>query len=208
LQVDHIDLYQIHWPDEDHVRIEEPWTAMAELQDAGVVRWLGLSNCDRALVDRCLAIRHVDSVQNQLSLLHRADTADLLAYLEEKGVGYLAYGPLAYGLLTGAVTRETRFGPDDWRGGRWNLGYYQDLFAPGRLERNLDVVEALEEVAEDIGIALPTLALRAALEMRGVTGVIAGSRNPDHVRANAEAGSLSLGPNVLRRVERLLDQRA
>lgn len=205
LGVDHIDLFQIHWPDGDGVPIEDTWGAMAGLQDAGFVRHIGVSNFDRELVERCLAIRHVDSVQNQFSLLHRDDEVDLLPWLEGHGIGYLAYGPLAYGLLTGTITKETKFDANDWRSGRWNLGYYRDLFAPGKLEANLEVVARLGDVAERLGVTLPTLALRAALAVPGITAVIAGSRNPRHARKNAEAGDGVLDdPQVLTELRRIL----
>ncbi|HEX2069745.1 MAG TPA: aldo/keto reductase [Actinomycetota bacterium] len=204
LGVDHIDLFQIHWPDTDGVPIEDTWGAMARLQDEGLVGYLGVSNFHRELVERCLAIRHVDSVQNQYSLLHREDEADLLPWLEQRGVGYLAYGPLAYGLLTGTITKETRFDPGDWRSGRWNLGYYDELFAPGKLEPNLEIVTTLTKVAERVDLPLPTLALRAALAVPGVTAAIAGSRNPRHARMNAEAGDSELDPEVVAEIRRIL----
>jgi len=202
LGVDHVDCYQIHWPDEEHVPVEETWGAMAEVQDQGLARYIGVSNFDLPLVERCLEIRHVDSVQNQFSLLHRDDAHDLLPWLADRGVGYLAYGPLAFGMLTGAITRETTFGPDDWRSGsEWDLGYYHDLFAPGVIDRQLERVERLKGISDRTGVDLPTLALRAAVDTPGVTGAIAGSRNARHVEANARAGDLFLGAATLREVE-------
>jgi aryl-alcohol dehydrogenase-like predicted oxidoreductase len=192
LGTDHVDLFQIHWPHDD-VPVEETWGAMAELQDEGLARAIGVSNFDRSLIERCLAVRHVDSVQNQLSLLHPQDAAELIPWLGEQGVGYLAYGPLAFGLLTGAFTTETTFDDGDWRSGtRWQLGYYEELFAPGRFEANLERVEELRPIAERAGVSVATLALRAVLEVPFVSGVIAGSRRPTHVRANAAAGEIVL----------------
>ena len=105
LGVEAIDIYQLHWPDDD-VPIEESWGAMAELVDAGKVRWIGVSNFDRARIERCQAIRHVDSLQQEFSMLRR-DDADLIAWCGEHGIGVLSYGPLAFGLLTGTITLET-----------------------------------------------------------------------------------------------------
>jgi aryl-alcohol dehydrogenase-like predicted oxidoreductase len=206
LGVDRVDLYQVHWPAEEDVPVEETWGAMAELQDEGLARWIGVSNFERSLVERCLAIRHVDSVQNQLSLLHRQDERGLLPWLRERGIGYLAYGPLAFGLLAGTVTAATEFAESDWRSGRrWRLGYYEELFAPGKLEANLALVERLREVASDQGMSLPTLALRAAIDTPGVTAVIAGSKRASHVRDNAAAGEAGLDPETLDRIRRLLE---
>ena len=68
---DRIDLYQLHWPDESGVPLEETWGAMCELQDAGLVRHIGVSNFDRAQIETCLAMRHVDSLQPEFSMLTR-----------------------------------------------------------------------------------------------------------------------------------------
>jgi aryl-alcohol dehydrogenase-like predicted oxidoreductase len=200
LGVEAVDLYQIHWPDEEHVPVEETWGAMAECVDEGLARAIGVSNFDRSLVERCMAIRHVDSVQNECSLLAPED-AEFLGWLEDQGVSFLAYGPLAYGLLTGAVTRETRFSAEDWRSGeRWQLGYYERLFAPAVFGRNLDAVERLQAVAEREHLPLATLALRTLLSTEGVTAAIAGSRNPAHARSNAEAGDELLAPELVEEI--------
>jgi aryl-alcohol dehydrogenase-like predicted oxidoreductase len=202
LGVEAIDLYQIHWPDEERVPVEETWGAMAECVDEGLARAIGVSNFDRSLIERCMAIRHVDSVQNECSLLAPEDPS-LLRWLEDQGVGFLAYGPLAYGLLTGAVTEETRFSGDDWRSGeRWRLGYYERLFAPGAFEKNLAAVERLRAIAQREDLPLATLALRALCSVGGVTAAIAGSRNPDHVRSNADAGDAVLARDLVEEIQR------
>ena len=115
LGTDRIDLYQLHWPDETGVPLEETWGAMGDLQDAGLVRHIGVSNFDRGQIETCLAMRHVDSLQPEFSMLTRAN-GDLIRWCGEQGVGVVSYAPLAYGLLTGAITTETRFPEGDWRG--------------------------------------------------------------------------------------------
>jgi aryl-alcohol dehydrogenase-like predicted oxidoreductase len=192
LGTDRIDLYQIHWPAEHEIPVEEAWGTMAELAEEGLARYVGVSNFERALVERCLRIRHPDSVQNRLSLLELRDRERLLPWLDERGIGYLGYAPLAFGLLTGAVTRETRFEPDDWRGGEGDVGYYDEYFASGVIGPHLDRVERLRVVAGRLGVPLATLAIRAVLDLEGVSGVIVGSRDERHVRANATAGDLAL----------------
>ncbi len=206
---DRVDLYQIHWPDESGMPLEELWEGMAEAHDRGLTRHIGVSNFDRTLIERCTAIRPVDSVQNQFSLLHRGDRAELLPWLEQQGIGYLAYGPLAFGLLTGAITPGTTFADEDWRSGRTvQFDYYQELFAPGAFERNLERVERLRPIAERLGIELSVLALRAAIDTPGVTAAIAGSRKADHCRTNARAGELHLGgaADVLEEIEAALGE--
>ena len=201
---DVIDLYQLHWPD-DRIPIEETWSAMGELVDEGLVRWIGVSNFDRDLIERCEKISHVDSLQPQFSILHQDGRDDLFPFCEENGIGVICYGPLAYGLLTGAITAETEFGDDDWRGGSAGMtGYYRDLFAPGVKERHLEKVDALRPIADRLGASLPQLALAWVFHQRGVTGAIAGSRSPDHVKDNAGAGSIELTPKDLEEIDAIL----
>lgn len=204
LRRDVIDLFQVHWPD-PWVALEETWEAMAGLVDDQLARYVGVSNFDRHQVERCEAIRHVDSLQPHFSMLHRAGREDLFPLCQDNGTGVICYGPLAYGLLTGAVTAETEFGPDDWRSGTHGERYYDELFAPGALERNLAVVQALVPVARRLGVTLAQLALAWVVAQGGVTGAIAGTRSPRHAVENAEAGSVELGPEDLEEIEAALD---
>jgi aryl-alcohol dehydrogenase-like predicted oxidoreductase len=203
LRRDVIDLYQVHWPD-PRVALEETWEAMAELVEDQLVRHVGVSNFDRHQIERCEAIRHVDAVQPHFSLLHRDGRQELFPFCQANGTGVLCYGALAFGLLTGAVTAETRFGPDDWRSGTQGVGYYDELFVPDALERNLEVVARLRPVADRLGVTLAQLALAWVLHQEGVTGAIAGSRSPGHVAENAAAGDVELAPDDLEEIEAAL----
>jgi aryl-alcohol dehydrogenase-like predicted oxidoreductase len=193
LRTDRIDLYQIHWPDQS-VPVEESWGTMTELVDDGLVQHIGVSNFDKPLLERCLALRHVDSCQNAFSLLEQDDRRELLPWLEGKGVGYLAYGP-----LTGALGPDTAFEDGDWRADEREEG--EGLFASGTFERNLGRVEQLRAVSDRVGVPLAALALRWVVLQAGVTGAIAGSRNPRHVSTNATAGDLQLDARTLREIE-------
>jgi aryl-alcohol dehydrogenase-like predicted oxidoreductase len=186
LRTDRIDLYQLHWPDETGVPVEETWGAMTELVREGLVRHIGVSNFDRSLVERCQAIRHVDSLQQELSMLV-LDDRELIRWCGEQGTGVLAYAPLAYGLLTGAITMETRFGGGDHRSGADN-----PLFGREGRDRSLAVLEAMRPIAERLGCSTAQLALAWTVAQPGVTAAIAGSRDPEHVRANAEARDIVL----------------
>jgi aryl-alcohol dehydrogenase-like predicted oxidoreductase len=202
LGTDHVDLYQLHWTDPD-VPIEETWSAMAEVHEEGLARSIGVCNFDRPLIERCLTVRHVDSVQNRFSLLDQEDE-QLLPWLDDQGIGYLAYAPLAYGLLTGAITMGTKFHEGDWRSGQsWNMSGYGQFFAPRVRERHLRKVELLRPIAERLGTTVASLALRWVVEQRGVTAAIAGSRNPEHTRSNATAGDLKLDAGTLEEIDRI-----
>lgn len=196
LGTNRIDLYQLHWRD-PRVPVEETWEAMAGLVDDGLVRAIGVSNFDQELIERCEAIRHVDSLQPHFSML-RLENRDLIKWCGERGTAVVAYAPLGYGLLTGAISKDTRFDPRDWRsrGGR--------MFAPGKIERSLAVVNGLRPIAERLGITLAQLALAWTVHQPGVTSAIAGSRNPEHVRENAAAGDVQLDERTLQEIEDLL----
>jgi aryl-alcohol dehydrogenase-like predicted oxidoreductase len=207
LRRDVIDLYQLHWSDETAVPLEETWGAMADLADAGLVRWVGVSNFTRELIERCERIRHVDSLQPHLSMLWQ-ERLPLLEFCLANGTGVIAYGPLAFGLLTGAIGRETTFPDDDWRSGGHGLRAYDQLFASGRFESNLEVVEALRPIAKRLDVSLAQLALAWLLHQDGVTGVISGSRSPEHVRENAAAWRVSLSTERRAEIDRILQKRA
>src|SRR5437763_5757662 len=188
---DVIDLYQLHWPD-GNTPIEETWQAMAQLQDDGLVRWIGVSNFNTDLLQRCENIRHVDSLQPHFSLVHRGPLDDLLPLCEKNGSGAIAYGPLGFGLLTGAITKDTTFADDDWRSGKIGMGNYEAMFAPAALKKNLELVGQLKRLAADRGITVAQLALAWTYQQPGTTAAIAGSRSAEHTGENAKAGDVTL----------------
>lgn len=197
LGTDHVDLYQLHWPDETRIPVEDSWGAMASLADEGLVRFIGVSNFDRQLLERCEAIRHVDSLQQEFSLLN-LDDRDLIRWCGTQGTGVVSYGPLAYGLLTGAISDATMFQEGDHRAEDTRL------FPPEQRARSLAVVDGMRPIAERLGIDTAQLALAWNVHQPGVTAAIAGSRNPEHVRANAAAGDVELDEDVLSELEALL----
>jgi aryl-alcohol dehydrogenase-like predicted oxidoreductase len=200
---DVIDLYQLHWPD-SNTPIEETWQAMGKLVDDGLVRWIGVSNFNVDLLQRCENVRHVDSLQPHFSMLHRGPLDDLLPWCEKNGTGSIAYGPLGFGLLTGAITKDTTFADDDWRSGKIGMGNYEAMFAPKALKRNLELVEQLKRLAADRGITVAQLSLAWTFEQPGVTAAIAGSRSVGHTGENATAGDVTLTDEDLDEIESLL----
>lgn len=201
-----IDLYQLHWLDEGDVALEDTWAAMAQLVDAALVRWIGVSNFTEDAIARCERIRHVDSLQPHLSMLWQ-ERLPLLEFCARNGTGVIAYGPLAFGLLTGAINHETTFSEDDWRSGKRGLRAYDQLFAPGRIEANLAVVDALKPMAERRELSPAQLALAWVLHQGGITAAIVGSRSPLHVRENAAASAVALSQEDLAEIDGILDMR-
>lgn len=200
LGIDHIDLYQLHWPDPTGVPVEDTWGAMCELLEGGKVRFIGVSNFDRALIERCEAIGHVDSLQQEFSMISLGDR-DLIRWCGEHGTGVVSYGPLGFGILTGKIDEQTVFASEDWRSGS---SEDPGPFAPKALRANLEIVAGMGPVAERLGVSTTQLALAWNVHQPGVTSAIAGSRKADHVRQNAAAGDIVLDPATLAELDGLL----
>jgi aryl-alcohol dehydrogenase-like predicted oxidoreductase len=185
LQVERIDLYQMHWPAEDGAILEDYWRTLVELRDEGKVRAVGLSNHDAAQLERAEAIGHVDSLQPPFSAIHR-DTADLLPWTIAHETGVIVYSPMMSGLLTGAFSRSrvAALPEDDWR--RTSADFTD------RLDANLAVADALATVAERYGISQPAAAVAWTLAFNGVTAAIVGARRPAQVDGWLAAADVTL----------------
>lgn len=193
-----IDLYQLHWPDygPSPTPLEESWGAMAELQDEGKVRWIGVCNFDVARLRRLEAVRHVDSLQPPFSLLSRHARRELIPWCAANGTGVVVYSPMASGLLTGSFTRDglDRLAPDDWR-------RRSPMFAEPKLSQAAALVERLVPVAERHRCGLPALAVAWTLAEPGVTGAIVGGRRPSQVDEWLAAAELRLSDDDMAEIE-------
>lgn len=204
LRTDRIDLYQIHWPDDPRTPLEESWEAMCRLQDEGKARFVGVSNFDADQLDACEKIRHVDSVQNEYSMLARDPEEEVLPRCRAAGTGFLSYGSLAYGLLTGKFDEKSRFPRSDWRSGSYGFGYYDRLFKPAAFKRHLGRVERLREIAGDLRATVAQLAVAWLLRDEAVTSAICGAKRPGQIEETAGAGDLVLDRSAAAAVEEAL----
>lgn len=186
LGVERIDLYQFHWPDETGVPIEDAWGEMVRLVEEGKVRWAGVSNFDVPLLERCEAIRHVDSIQPPFSAIRRQAAAEI-AWAAAHGTGVIVYSPMESGLLTErwSLDRVRRLDPNDWR-------RRSPRFQSPDVEKNLAVRDALAPIAERRGVTVAAVAVAWTLAWPGVTGAIVGARAPDQVDGWIAAASLDL----------------
>jgi aryl-alcohol dehydrogenase-like predicted oxidoreductase len=193
LNVDVIDLYQIHWPTE---RLEEGWSTMAELQKEGKVRWIGVSNFGVAEIRRAQAIAPVTSLQPPYSLVRREIEEEILPYCRANSIGVIVYSPMASGLLTGAMTREraASLPNSDWRS--------RDVeFEEPRLSQNLALVERLRKVGQRQARPPGQVAIAWALRNPAVTGAIVGARNARQVEGNVGAADLCLAEQEIAEIE-------
>ncbi len=192
LRVERIDLYQFHWPDAVGTPIEDSWAAMGRLIEEGKVRAAGVSNFDVSLLERCEAIRHVDSLQPPFSLIRRQVAAAEIPWCAEHGTGVIGYSPMQSGLLTDRfdAARIQELADDDWR-------RRSPDFRPPRLARNLALRDALRPIARRHGVTVSAVAVAWTLTWPGLTGAIVGARSAEQVEGWIGAASLELAAEDL-----------
>ena len=203
LGTDCVDVYLIHWP--DHVTpFEETMRALEDVVRQGKARFVGVSNFKRDEIEACMQVRRVDVGQYGWNLFDRRMQRDVLPYCRENGIGVMAYGSLAYGLLTGAFTENTDFGSDDWRARADKMGsikLFDTLFGPEFFRRNLRVVEDLKGIAARHGRSLPQLALRWAISNPAVSTALVGCRTVAEVEDNVGALEWSIGEGDIAEID-------
>jgi aryl-alcohol dehydrogenase-like predicted oxidoreductase len=187
LGVERIDLYQFHWPDETGTPIEDSWSEMVRLIEEGKVRLGGVSNFDVSLLERCEAIRHVDSLQPPFSLIRRQAAVREIPWCARHNTGVICYSPMQSGLLTDTFSRESvaKFAEDDWR-------RRSPDFNEPNLSRNLALRDALRPIAQRHRTTVSAVAVAWTLAWPGITGAIVGGRSPQQVDGWIDAASLEL----------------
>jgi aryl-alcohol dehydrogenase-like predicted oxidoreductase len=202
LNVDVIDLYQIHWPwpDED---IEEGWSTIADLIKEGKVRYGGVSNFSVEQLKRIQPIHPVASLQPPYSMLVRETEEELLPYCAANNIGVIVYSPMQSGLLTGKITKErvANFPDDDWRKTR------SPHFQEPQLSINLEFVEGLRPIAARNGRPLSQLAIAWVLRRPEVTGAIVGARRPSQIEETVGAATWTLSEEDIAEIDALLAKR-
>ena len=187
LGIERIDLYQFHRPDETGTPVEDSWHAMVRLVEEGKVRAAGVSNFDVARLERCEAIRHVDSLQPPFSLIRRDVAAREIPWCAEHDTGVIVYSPMQTGLLTDGFTaaRVAAMAQDDWR-------RHGPEFQEPNLSRNLALRDALRPIARRHGTTVSAVAVAWTLAWPGVTAAIVGARTPAQVDGWIGAATLEL----------------
>jgi len=198
LGVDVIDLYQVHWPVAD-VPAEETMGAMEELRAAGKIRAIGVSNYGAEALAAAGAADPLDAFQAGYHVMRREIEAAELPWCAAHGVGVLAYGPLAHGLLTGKMTEATTFSAGDWRA-------ESELFADEAFPERVAVVRELARVADEAGRpgGVAELAVAWVLRRPEVTSAIIGARDAAQAAANARLAGAPLSDDEAAAVEEVL----
>jgi aryl-alcohol dehydrogenase-like predicted oxidoreductase len=191
LQLDAIDVYQVHWPDPDE-DVEEGWATFAELKAEGLVRHIGVSNFDVAQLRRAQAIAPVETLQPPYSLIERAIEDEILPFAEQEGIGVVCYSPMASGLLSGAMTAEriAALPDNDWR-------KHDPRFQEPELSLHMALVERLRTVADRHDTTPGAIAVAWTLTNPAVDGAIVGFRRPDQIEPLLAAGTIELSEDDL-----------
>ncbi len=195
LGVEHIDLYQFHFPDDTGTAVEDSWGEMVRFVEEGKVRWIGVSNFDVEMLERCERIRHVDSLQPPFSLIRRNSAADVIPWCAAHGTGVIVYSPMHSGLLTDSFSSEKveRLSDDDWR-------KHDAEFQPPILDRNIKLRNSLRPIARSHGFNVSSIAVAWTLAWPGVTGAIVGARSPEQVDGWIRAAQITLDPKELEQI--------
>jgi aryl-alcohol dehydrogenase-like predicted oxidoreductase len=198
LGVETIDLYQTHWQDPT-TPIQETMETLVRLQEEGKVRAIGVSN---ATVEQIMEYRRygrVDSDQEQYSMLDRKLEASNLPYCRKHNIAFLAYSPLANGLLTGKITPDRQFAEGDLRKNN-------PRFSVDNRRKVLAFLAEISPVAEERGISVSQLVIAWTLSRPGVTHALVGARNVEQALNNAAAGDVVLTEEELSRINQALDR--
>ena len=197
LGIDHIDLYQVHWPDAA-VPVAETAGTLGDLIAEGKISHAGVSNYNAEQMAEFSATLPVETLQPPYHLFRREMQDDVLPYCLDNNIGVLVYGPLAHGLLTGTLGAHTAFSAGDWRG-------TSGVFTGDTYRRNLAAVRALEKVAADRGITVSQLAIAWTLANQAVNVAIVGARQAGHIEDSLSAVDISLTDSDLDEIETIMD---
>jgi aryl-alcohol dehydrogenase-like predicted oxidoreductase len=198
LNIETIDLYQIHWPT-PNPDLEEGWSAIADLVKEGKVRYAGLSNCSISQIKRAQAIHPVASLQPEYNLLKRNIEKEILKYCADNQIGVISYGPMRVGLLSGKWSQAYRdqLDPSDFR-----LKY--DDFRDPIFSANLEFIQKLRPIAAAYGHPLSHLAIAWVLRRPELTSTILGARSPAQIRETVQAADWVLSEDILQEIDSYL----
>src|SRR6266851_2296079 len=196
LRTDHIDIYQVHWPD-PLVAIEESAEAMRTLFEQGKIRAIGVSNFSVGQMERFRRVAPLHVLQSPYNLLERGIEADILPYCRKHKIATLGYGALCRGLLSGRMRPDTKFDGDDLRRN-------DPKFLEPRFAQYLAAVERLDRLAQQrFGKRIIHLAIRWMLD-QGITAALWGARRPDQVQPVDVVTGWSLDASAKAEIDRIL----
>ncbi len=189
LNTDYVDVYMVHWPDLN-TPFAETMRALDDIVQQGKARAIGISNFRREQIETSMTTRRVDVAQYCWNMFDRRMGQDILPYCRENNLGVMAYGSLAYGLLSGTFHADMTFDEGDWRARQGRMGdinLFQTMFGPDHFPNNIKAVEELKDLAAGYNRSLPQFALRWTLSHPGVSTALVGCRKAAEVEDNVGA---------------------
>ena len=198
LETDFLDLLLIHWPDHD-TPFEEPMRALEKLKQDGKIRHYGVSNFTPEMMDECEKYGHLAANQVGYHMFDRRMESEVLPYCLDKNIGFMAYGTLGFGLLSGAFTEETSFGKGDWRSGGNAFGL--PLFQEEEFAKELRVVERLKAIAKRHDKSVAQMAIAWTLGNPAVSVGLVGVRNEWELKENVAAADWKLSADVREEID-------
>lgn len=189
LNTDVIDLYQTHWQN-DSTPIEERMSTLEALKKEGKIRAIGVSNASPEQIDEYKKFGQVDSDQEKYSMLDREMEATNLPKCADESIAFLAYSPMAQGLLTGKIGPEREYPEGDQR-------RIKPRFEPGNVRKVLAMLEPMQPIAKRHGISIAQLTMAWTLAQRGCSHVLCGARTAQQAIDNCGAGSVELSDEEL-----------
>jgi len=200
LKRDHIDLYQIHWPD-PNTSLDSTFKALNRLIDEKVIKAIGVSNFDIKLLKNAAALTDsLASIQPLFNMFTRGIEKEIIPFCRKNSLSIIPYSPLCQGLLTGSFDETFTLKRGSIRGGNPNFKNRE------RYLRNLNRIKQLKHIADNLDISLSQLAIRWILAQPSIGSVIAGSTTPEHVVSNAAASNIKLDNNTLNKINSIIDE--
>jgi len=198
LETDFLDLLLIHWPDHD-TPFEEPIRALEKLKQEGKIRHYGVSNFTPEMMDECEKYGHLAANQVGYHMFDRRMESEVLPYCLDKNIGFMAYGTLGFGLLSGAFTPETTFEEGDWR--KSGSAFGLPLFQEEEFANELNVVERLKAIAKRHDKSVAQMAIAWTLGHPAVSVGLVGVRNEWELKENVAAVDWELSTDVREEID-------
>ena len=198
LQTDYIDLYQCHWRDIT-TPVEETMEAMATLLQQGKIRAAGVSNFSIEEMKAAAKVAPLASDQPPYSMVRRDIEAEILPYCRKHNVGVIVYSTLQLGLLSGSLTMDRQFPPDDQRAS-------SPYFRPANRKKVIAFLDGLRPIAQAHGATVGQLVINWTIHQPGITSALVGARNAAQAEENAGAAGFRLSAAEMQTINRHLGE--
>ena len=203
LNTDYVDLMLIHWPDHD-TPFEETMEGLEELKQSGKIRHYGVSNFNIDMMEECQQYGNIIANQVGYHMFDRRMESRVLPWCMNNGVGFMSYGSLAFGLLTGAFQPDHQFEEGDWRGN--GVAFNLPLFEGERFKQEVEIANRLNVLADGYGKTVAQLGIAWVLDHPGVTCALVGMRNERELEENVAATDWKLTEEIRSGINQIFDE--